>query len=713
MRILLLLFLLHTTLGGASQFGTEPVLATDMLKIKSLSGVTISKDGSRALFTVTSIEPDAKNKQEYKYVTQVWLIATDGKTPARQLTRDENASQPAWSPDGSQVAFVRVVDQRPQVFILRFDGSEPRQLTKSRFGAGSPKWSPDGRHILFTASLSLNELLNDSTLNPGNELPSWSTEKPGFDSNDFLKAKPGVQADPDGSLEEVRAWLESNVTDKKARVINRLNFQDESDINPDMNFTRYFLISTEGNEEAKGLSRGFGRYGGAEFSPDGKRIYFSGNLEPGMHPDRVQETGIYVMELESGITQKLYGEKGKTFSTPLLSPSGKWMAFQHGTTSFVHVPTLAIAPANGGTYRDIIHDRGKGNLAWTADEKFLYYTAASNGAVPIFRAEVASGKVEQITDMQSGVPSFDIAGEKLLYVKTEVANPFELYLGDKMGKPARQVSRFNAEWLATKKISFPQKHSFINERGLEVEYWVMKPSNPQPGRPYPLLLEIHGGPSSMWGPGEASMWHEYQYFCSRGYGLVYSNPRGSGGYGTTFLRANIDDWSRGPAKDVMQVLDLAMAQGGADSTRMFITGGSYAGYLVSWIIAHHQRFRAACVQRGVYDLATFFGEGNAWRLVPNYFGGYPWEVKATLDRESPINYVDRIQTPLIIFHGDNDRRTGFVQSEMLYRSLKVLGRPVEYVRHPNATHEITRSGNNRQRLDQLIRTWEFFERWSR
>jgi dipeptidyl aminopeptidase/acylaminoacyl peptidase len=136
---------------------------------------------------------------------------------------------------------------------------------------------------------------------------------------------------------------------------------------------------------------------------------------------------------------------------------------------------------------------------------------------------------------------------------------------------------------------------------------------------------------------------------------------------------------------------------------------------VTWTIAHDHRFLAACAQRGVYDLFSFFGEGNAWHLVPIYFGGYPWEpaVKKVLERESPINYVQDITTPLIIFHGENDRRTGFVQSEMMFRSLKVLNRPVEYVRHPGATHEITRSGDNRQRMDQMVRTYEFFERWVR
>jgi dipeptidyl aminopeptidase/acylaminoacyl peptidase len=209
------------------------------------------------------------------------------------------------------------------------------------------------------------------------------------------------------------------------------------------------------------------------------------------------------------------------------------------------------------------------------------------------------------------------------------------------------------------------------------------------------------------------MWHEFQFFCAKGYGVVYCNPRGSGGYGLDFLRANIKDWGAGPTSDVLTALDKTVAEGWADTGRLVVSGGSYAGYLVAWIVGHDHRFKAACAQRGVYDLATFFGEGNAWRLVPNYFGGYPWEpaTKAILQRESPITYVANITTPLIIFHGENDRRTGFVQGEMLYRSLKVLGRPVEYVRHPGATHELTRSGDNRQRIDQMLRTYEFFERY--
>ena len=305
--------------------------------------------------------------------------------------------------------------------------------------------------------------------------------------------------------------------------------------------------------------------------------------------------------------------------------------------------------------------------------------------------------------------------DKLVFAKNEVANPSELYIADATARNAKLVTSLNTEWVKQKRLSFPEKKTFTNTKGQTVEYWIMKPSNYEAGKKYPLLLEIHGGPSAMWGPGESSMWHEYQYFCSKGYGVVYCNPRGSSGYGLDFLRANVNDWGAGPTSDVLTSLNKAIAEGWADTSKLLITGGSYAGYLVAWIIAHDQRFKAACAQRGVYDLETFFGEGNAWRLVPNYFGGYPWEntTKAILERESPINYVQNIKTPFIIFHGENDRRTGVIQSEMMFRSLKALGRPVEYVRHPGATHEITRSGNNRQRIDQMLRTWEFFERWIR
>ncbi|MBS1653371.1 MAG: S9 family peptidase, partial [Bacteroidetes bacterium] len=516
----------------------EPVKVTDMVKIKSMNGLDISKDGSKAVFTVTSIEPDAENKWDYKYVNQVWMADLKSNN-LKQLTTKENSSQALLSPDGKQIAFVRSAAGKPQIFLLSLDGGEAIQLTHFRYGASSPKWSPDGKKILFAASISLKELLKDSVLNPKHEVPTWPYEKPGINDNDELKnnmAKP----DPDGNMEQVRAYLDNNVTDHKARVVNKLNFQDEMDVNPDISFTHFFITDVADAATPLEVTKGFYRYFSADFTPDGKQLIISGDINPDQHPDRSLEREIFIADADGNNLKKIAGEKGKVFSSPVISPSGKWLAFQYGNTSFVNIATLSVMPFNGSVKEaiDIPFDRNKGNMTWSADEKYIYFSAQSNGGQPLYRINISDKKPEQLTDFNSGIIDFSLSNNKIIYVKTQVADPFEIYASDMDAKNETQVTNYN-DWVKSKQLSFPEKKSFTNKQGMTVEYWIMKPANYEAGKKYPLLLEIHGGPSAMWGPGETSMWHEYQYFCSKGYGVVYCNPRGSGGYGLDFLRANI------------------------------------------------------------------------------------------------------------------------------------------------------------------------------
>lgn len=711
----LLFYFWILAISSNAQNGTEPINVTDLLKIKQINNLEFTPDGSKAVFSVTSIEPDKTNKTEHKYNTQLFLTSTNNSQAHRQLTYGTNsASQPVWSPDGKQLAFVRATDGKPQIYLLSMEGGEPVQLTSFKYGANSPVWSPDGKQILFTSGFGLKDLLSDSLLNPNKEIPKWSYEKPGFFQNENLKPN-SAKPNPDGSLAEIRSYLDKNETDNKAKVINQLDFQEEANVTGSIDLSHIFIMDAKPDATPKDLTPGFSTSYRPSFTKDGKKIIFEGDRDESEHPNRSQESEIFSINADGSGLKVLLGKPGMAYNSATLSPSGKWLAFQYRPTNDVRIPQLAIMPL-GGSEAEIItipYDRNKSSLTWSEDDKYLYFTSPSNGGVLLCRVSPKSKKVEQLTDFNSGVGSFDVHKNKLLYVKTEVANPNELYMADAAAKNAKRISSFNYDWVKDKKLSLPEKKIFTNSLGQTVEYWVMKPINFEAGNKYPVLLEIHGGPTAMWGPGEGSMWHEYQYFASKGYGVVYSNPRGSGGYGEEFMRANIKDWGNGPATDILTALDKAVAEGWADTARLAITGGSYGGYMVSWILGHDNRFKAACSQRGVYDLGTFFGEGNAWRLVPNYFGGYPWEEgsKSVIQRESPLTYVQNITTPLIIFHGENDLRTGVIQSEMLYKSLKILNRPVEYVRHPGATHEITRSGNNRQRIDQMLRTYEFFERW--
>ncbi|HEY4109602.1 S9 family peptidase [Puia sp.] len=716
-----------------TQAQKEPVRVTDLLRIKSIGDVRLNKEATKAVFTLTSIQPETDpkgSKWDYKYITQLYLVATDGSLAPRQLTTKESATQPAWSPDGKQLAFVRNTDGKPQIFLLSFDGGEPTQLTHFRYGASSPRWSPDGQEILFSARITIKELIKDSLLNPTHRLPAWPEEKPGLKT---AYVPSGAKADPDGGLDAIRAYLDNDVTDKKAKVVTKLNFQDEMEVNPEMSFIQWFVQSAtpapapalapaatpatgQPAVQPTPVTSGFFTYNSVDYSPDGKKLLLVAYLDSTEHPDRALESEVFLADRDGSHLQKLLGEKDRVYGNPRISPDGKLLAYTVSPTSFVSVPQLYVAPlteTGTGNKNLIPLDRAIAGLTWSADNQSLYFTAQSNGGAPLYRANINTKKTDQLSDYNSGTLAFDLQGSHLVFSRTEVSDPSELYAADVSMQNARLLTAFNGEWLQHRQLSLPEKHSFKNNLGETIEYWVMKPIGYTPGQHYPLLLDIHGGPSAMWGPGEASMWHEFQFFCAKGYGVIYCNPRGSGGYGLDFLRANVRDWGTGPTSDVLTALDKTVAEGWADTAKLVVSGGSYAGYLTAWIVGHDHRFKAACAQRGVYDLATFFGEGNAWRLVPNYFGGYPWDAatKAILQRESPITYVANITTPLIIFHGESDRRTGFVQGEMLYRSLKVLGRPVEYVRHPGGTHELTRSGDNRQRIDQMLRTYEFFERY--
>lgn len=696
-----------------AQAGTEPVKLTDMLQIKTVGNLVATSDGTMAAFTVTSIEPDEKKEGEYKYLTQLYWVALTGNAAPVQLTfAKESSSQPAWSPDGKWLAFTRTVDGKPQVFLLALNGGEAWQLTKAAYGASAPRWSPDGQRIVFASNVQFKDYLKDSLVNPMHSYAAWPMEKAGLTNNQLQGIAKG-KGNPDGSLADIRTYLLNNEAEGKATVLTRLNFQDEMNVSGAVAFNQFFVVDVKNPAKPRLLTPGFYRWGALDFTPDGKKLVITADVDSLESPDRSLESEIYTADADGGNLRLLLGKKDVGYSGAKVSPSGKWLAYLYGATRG-DAAELAVMPLNGSEIDAITipFDRTKSNLTWSADEKYLYFTAQSNGGVPLYRVNIATKKIEPLSGADAGITAYALGKDKILFSKTEVLNPSELYAADANLKSVTKLSSFN-NWVKAKKLSLPKKRTFVNSKGLTVEYWVMKPYNYEPGRKYPLLLEIHGGPTAMWGPGEASMWHEFQYFCGKGYGLVYGNPRGSGGYGEAFLKANVGDWGDGPTADVLTALDKTVAEGWADTAKLAVTGGSYAGYLVAWIISHDHRFKAACSQRGVYDLATFFGEGNAWRLVPQYFGGYPWEpkVKELLQHESPINYVQNITTPYIIFHGDNDRRTGFVQSEMMYRSLKVLNRPVEYVRHPNATHEITRSGDNRQRMDQMLRTYEFFERW--
>lgn len=688
-------------LGSASTTAAQnkrPIRANDLFRLRTASDVALSPDARWLAYTVTQID-----SADNAYYSHIWIADLDGAA-RRQLTRGAVRDRaPAWSPDGSSIAFVSDrTGERSQIYLIRADGGEARQLTRLEHGAARPIWSPGGRRLLLSSALMTGELERDEvgTLAPAS--PSGS----------------GAAADGAmyGSLAAIRAWLAQNAEQNEPAVITRLNFQGERELQPREEWSHLFILDLESGKIRR-ITRGAFDFEDASFAPDGQRIVFTAAITEGYHPDHAVKRDLYILDLAAEVWRKV-DIPGYSIANPAWSPASDHIAFTARdttelTASNTLVGVIGIGEEPGD--RSIVWvnqalDRSARGFRWSQDGQAIYFSAAVHGTVPIYRARLRDGQIRQLVPGERGVLSFDLRRDRFAYVITEPANPSDVYFADSDGAGERRVSALNTDWLQTVQVQPHRSFYYPSFDGRRIEAWLIEPVGYQPGRRYPLAVEIHGGPHAMWGPGEPTMWLEFQFLAAHGYTVLYTNPRGSDGYGYQFKYSIQRDWGDGPMRDVLTAVDTVVGRGTVDADHMVVTGGSYAGYLTAYLVGHDHRFKAAVAQRGVYDLATFFGEGNAWRLIPYEFDTYPWEDFETLRAQSPITYAHQIQTPLLIMHSDRDLRTGVSQSEMLYRTLAVLKKPVEYVRYPREGHDLSRTGEPKLRIDRLLRILEFFER---
>ncbi len=716
-RLVFLPFIAAPAFGAA-----EPVVTTDLLRIATVSSIDVAPDGTRAVCAVRSIEtvPPTEHEEEpgptYAYRSHLYLLTLlDPQAAPRQLTFGDRLDQePRFAPDSRRIAFLRG-DQKEhdaQVWVMRIDGGEARQVTTLEHGAafgGQAPWSPDGRALVVRSPVPLDAIEG--------ELP-YPTERPGLTWSD-LKAAPDAR--PDGTRQQIWAWLLANEAAEDPTVIGRLDFQDETELRGPLRFEHLFLVDPEAPQNARRVTGGFYDHRDASFLPDGRSLIYAAK-KTSEHPDRVRGTDLWRINADGTGDRLLLSLEGWSLERPSVGRDGRLLAFigQRLDEPAFRQAQLGVAAVASPQPQEIAwlageesFDASVGQYAWAPDGASLLFTSALRGDFPLLTTGPGLVEPAIVVDRQdglgAGVHAFGAGGSSIVYALTTPANPCALMVRDASG--TRRAWDLNP-WVSERVLSMPVEGSVSRPDGTSVQYWVMEPAGRRAGERYPLALEIHGGPMAMWGPGELTMWHEFQLLCSRGYGVVYGNPRGSGGYGYKFQRGNFQDWGEGPAGDVLAALDQAAIGDWVDTDRLVVTGGSYAGYLTAWIVGHDDRFKAAVAQRGVYDLSVFFGEGNAWRLVEWSMGGMPFDsrYRAIIDRNSPFTYVNRIRTPLLIMHASQDLRTGVSQSEMLYRALKALGRPVEYVRYPDAGHDLSRTGEPHQRMDRLNRILEFFDR---
>jgi dipeptidyl aminopeptidase/acylaminoacyl peptidase len=349
---------------------------------------------------------------------------------------------------------------------------------------------------------------------------------------------------------------------------------------------------------------------------------------------------------------------------------------------------------------------------WTADGSAVLCAVETAGDIHLYRMSATGGAAP--TPLLAGerqILSFSAcrAGKRLAWVAMDAVTPAEVWLSAADGSAARPLTDMNRTWKAEVARSRPERLRYMRD-GCQLDCWVVKPYGFKPGKRYPALLNIHGGPHMMYGH---NFFDEFQVYAGAGYVVIYTNPRGSQGYGEAFTRAVIGDWGGVDYADVMAGLDTALQHCDfIDPQRLGVMGGSYGGFMTSWIVGHTPRFQAACSERAVNNIYTLFGTSDIGHTFSEAESGYlPWDNLQWYIERSPLTYAEDITTPLLILHAENDLRCAIEQAEQLFVALKKQGKDVLFVRFPDENHEMSRTGKPRHRLERYGFILDWFKRY--
>jgi len=659
----------------------RPWQATDYYKLTFVADPQLSPDGRRVAFTVTTVVED-KDKRH----NEIWMVAADGSAPAYRYTSPSTeASNAVWSPDGSLLAFSSKREgSEDDVWFLR-TGAPGGEAFQIKGVHASPTFSRDGQWLLY----------------------GWRGAEP-----DSAKKEPwrtrvsplAITHGPDVKRFDGRVYTSIPIVADERGFLPPREARRPSHL---------YLVPIDGTRggDPRQLTSGELSQNGAAWSPDGKTIAFVQDSTETIEVNDQARPELYVLNVADGAIRRL--ASGFTFNvSPSWSPDGKTIAFicskGRGTEN-----DLCVMPATGGTARNLTSDWAldPGSPTWSPDSKTLYIDAETRGNVHLFSIAATGGAVKQVTSGERQLRGFSRSadGRSLAYTASDVTHPVELWVAP-LATPAqeRRVTSFNDAPLAGVAMIPADTFWFTGVGGMRIEGWLMKPYGYQPGKRYPLVLSIHGGPHSNYGN---VLFPEFQMLAGQGYWTLFTNPRGSSGYGHAFTYATRGRWGMEDYQDLMQAVDVVIARGGVDTTRMAVLGGSYGGFMTNWVVGHTNRFRVAETDRSIFNWYSWYGSSDAQGLTDYEFFGEPWEQDSLYKFYSPMTYAARIRTPMLIVHSEDDKRTPITDGEQLFVTLRKRGIPSEFVRYPRSYHGLSRTGPPWLLVDRLerIRTW--FAHW--
>ncbi len=672
----------------------RPITQTDLYAFQWAASPQISPDASRVVFVHVTVNPKHDG-----YETALWMAPAAGGPP-RQLTSGPRDSAPRWSPDGKTLAFVRSIEkdgkaQPPQIYLLAMEGGEARPLTDSPKGAANPTWSPNGARILFSSSTTPEDFDKKKDEPAKSDVriitrAEYRDNDQGYletDRHDHLWTIdiPRNLTNPQQATQLTSgAFDEGNATWSRDSLEIYFTSQRVVETYYETPHTDLYVVKASGGGDPKKIAGLDGGIGALSVSPDGKRIAFAGAIELG--PDGVQrsysEPDLFVVSVEPGS-----------------KPNNVTAAYDYDIT--------------GGISGDQGAPRGNraSRLFWSKDDASVFVTASEEGRANLKRVDIETGKVEPITTGDHTVQAYDGTPDasKAVLLLSSPTNLGDLYLLDVASRRTTQITQLNRDLFSKLNLTEPEMIWYPSFDGKKIQAWVQRPPDFQPGKKYPLILDIHGGPHTAYG---YVFDHEFQWMAAKGYIVLYPNPRGSTSYGQDFGNIIQYHYPGDDYRDLMAGVDELIKRGWVDPEKLGVTGGSGGGLLTNWVIGQTQRFKAAVAQRDIADWSDFWYTADFTLFTPMWFKGAPWEQEADFKARSPITYITKINTPLMLIEGESDFRTPPASGgEQMFRALKYRKIPTVMIRFPGETHELSRSGKPTHRVERLEHIVAWFDKY--
>jgi dipeptidyl aminopeptidase/acylaminoacyl peptidase len=671
----------------AADTAKRPVSIDDAVTLRSIQGAPqISPDGARVLYAVRAwewpgnkVETD-KGAKPPEARSHVWIVAANGSEPARQLTFGEKGeSAPAWSPDGRYISFTATRGAggaaassdgdsggpKPQIWVMHANGGEAWALTDAKEGVTAFEWAPDSKRIAFLSKDALPKDEEDARKRKDDEkVFELETQKQQLWVID-VESKKAEQISSGSDINvSAPSWSPDSTRIAFTSRKTTMTRDDRSDI-------AIVTIATKSIEPIASTPAGEGN---PEWSPDGKTIAYA------LTPQGDAKTNA------DGISTR------PSYNT--------------------HLALYDVASKQMRDAADASFDYDVASFTWTPDSKRLLFGIGDRAYRSVFAYDVAARKYSRLTEGRTiGFSPLSLSkdGSSVTFTMDSASAPADIYVASADFAAPRKLTTVNPE-AAAFALGESEVITWKSTDGWPVEGILVKPVGYEAGKKYPLLVDVHGGPTSAYANNFAvGVHHGGQLWAGRGWAVLYPNPRGSTNYGEKFMRGNITDWGGGDYRDIMAGVDEVIKRGIADPDKMGVMGWSYGGYMTCWVVSQTTRFKAARMGAGLSDIHSMYGTTDIPGYIGTFFDNYPTEKTLKLYRErSGLTYVDRVTTPLLIMHGMNDERVPIGQPMEFYRALKDRGKTVELVWYPREGHGFQEYYHQR---DQLRREMEWMTKY--